>query len=65
MDRGFHTDIAIFDFSKAFVRTEKVISSYLFEIFRALVRSVKWSGVSGLDSPGSVPGSPERQRSQQ
>ena len=46
-------------------RTEKVISNYLFEIFRALVRSVEWSGVSGVDSPGSVPGPPQRQRSQQ
>ena len=46
-------------------RTEKVISSYLFEVFRALVRSVEWSGVYGVDSPGSVPGPPQRQRSQQ
>jgi len=29
------------------------------------VRSVEWSGVSGVDSPGSVPGPPQRQRSQQ
>jgi len=28
-------------------RTEKVISNYLFEVFRALVRSVEWSGVWG------------------
>jgi len=41
-------------------RTEKVISSYLFELFRALVRSVEWSGVSGVDSPGSVPGPPQQ-----
>jgi len=27
--------------------------------------SVEWSGVSGVDSPGSVPGPPQRQRSQQ
>jgi len=46
-------------------RTEKVISSYLFEVFRVLVRSVEWSGVSGVDSAGSVPGPPQRQRSQQ
>ena len=44
-------------------RTEKVISNYLFEVFRFLVRSVEWSGVSGVDSPGSVPGPPQRQRS--
>ena len=37
-------------------RTEKVITNYLFEVFRALVRSVEWSGVSGVDSPGSLPG---------
>jgi len=35
----------------------------LFEVYRALMRSVKWSGVSGVDSPGSVPGPPQRQRS--
>jgi len=29
------------------------------------VRFVEWSGVSGVDSPGSVPGPPQRQRSQQ
>jgi len=29
------------------------------------VRSVEWSGVSGVDSSGSVPGPPQRQRSQQ
>jgi len=46
-------------------RTEKVISNYLFEVFRALVRSVGWSGVSGVDSPGSVPDLPQCQRSQQ
>jgi len=46
-------------------RAEKVISSYLFEVFRALVRSVKWRGVSGVDSPHSVPGPPQRQYSQQ
>jgi len=46
-------------------RTEKVISNYLFAVFRALVRSVEWSGVSGVDSPGSVPGPPQRQCSQQ
>ena len=45
-------------------RTEKVISNYLFEVFRALVRSVEWSSVSGVDSPGSVPGPPQRQRPQ-
>jgi len=28
-------------------RTEKVISNYLFEVFRALVRSVEWSSVWG------------------
>jgi len=27
---------------------------YLLEVFRALVRSVEWSDVSGVDSPGSV-----------
>jgi len=32
------------------------MSNYLFEVFRALVRPVKWSGVSGVDSPGSVRG---------
>jgi len=47
-------------------KTEKVISNYLFELFRALVRSVEWNGiVSGVDSPGSVPGPPQRQCSQQ
>jgi len=46
-------------------KTGKVISNYSFEIFRALVRSVEWSRVSGVDSPGSVPGPPQRQRSQQ
>jgi len=46
-------------------RTEKVVSNYLFEVFRALVRSVEWSGVSGVDSPGSVPGPPQRLCSQQ
>jgi len=46
-------------------RTEKVIYIYLFEVFRALVRSVEWSGVSGVDSPGSAPGPPQRHRSQQ
>jgi len=46
-------------------RTEKVISNYLFEVFRALVRSVEWRGVSGVDSPGSLPGPPQRQHSQQ
>ena len=40
-------------------RTEKVISNYSFEVFRALVRSVEWSGVSGVDSTGP----PQRQRS--
>jgi len=35
-------------------RIEKVMSNYLFEAFRALVRSVEWSGMSGVDSPGSV-----------
>ena len=29
------------------------------------MRSVEWSGVYGVDSPGSVPGTPQRQRSQQ
>jgi len=29
------------------------------------VRSVEWIGVSGVGSPGSVPGPPQRQRSQQ
>jgi len=29
------------------------------------MRSVKWSGVSGVDSPGSVPGPPQSQCSQQ
>jgi len=29
------------------------------------MRSVEWSGVSGVDSPGSVPGAPQRQHSQQ
>jgi len=29
------------------------------------MRYVEWSGVSGVDSPGSVPGPPQRQRSQQ
>jgi len=29
------------------------------------VRSVEWSSVSGVDFSGSVPGSPQRQRSQQ
>jgi len=42
-------------------RTEK---SHLFEVFRAVVRSVEWSGVSGVNSPGFVPGPPQRQRSQ-
>jgi len=42
-------------------RTEKVIFNYLFEVFQALVRSVEWSGVSGVDSPGSMPGPPQRQ----
>jgi len=37
---------------------QKVISSYLFDVFRAIVRSVEWSGVSGVDSPGSVQGPP-------
>ena len=46
-------------------RTEKVISNYLFEVFRALVKSVEWSDVSGVDSSGSVPGPLQRQRSQQ
>jgi len=46
-------------------RTEKVIFNYLFEVFQALVRSVEWSGVSGVDSPGSMPGPPQRQWSQQ
>jgi len=46
-------------------RTEKVISNYLFEVFRALVKSVEWNDVSGVDSPGYVPGPPQRQRSQQ
>ena len=46
-------------------RTEKVISNYLFEVFQAVVGSVEWSGVSGVDSPGSVPDPPQRQRSQQ
>ena len=44
--------------------TEKFISNYLFEVLRALARSVEWSGMSGFDSPGSVPGPPQRQRSQ-
>ena len=35
--------------------------TYLFEVLRALVRSVEWGGVSGVDSPGP----PQRQRSQQ
>jgi len=43
---------------------EKVISNYLFKVVRALVRSVEWSGVFGVDSAGSVPGPPQRQRSQ-
>jgi len=29
------------------------------------VRSVEWNVVSGVDSPGSVPGPPQLQRSQQ
>jgi len=41
-------------------RTEKVISSYLFEVFRTLVRSVEWSCVSGVDYPCSVPGPPQQ-----
>jgi len=45
-------------------RTEEVISNYVFEVFLALVRSVEWSCVSGIDSPGSVPGPPQRQHSQ-
>jgi len=63
----FSVKNAIILCSFAFIekRTEKVISSYLFEVFRGLVRSVEWSGVSGVDSPGSVPGPPQRQRSQQ
>ena len=52
---------------KLFTENRKVISSYLFEVFRALVRSVEWSGVSGVVSPGSVGllGPPLRQRSHQ
>ena len=46
-------------------RTEKVIYNCLFEVFRALVRSVEWSGVSVVDSAGSVPGPPQRRRSPQ
>jgi len=34
-------------------RTEKVLCNYLFKVFRALTRSVEWSGVSGVDSPDS------------
>jgi len=31
------------------------IYNYLFEVFRAPVKSVEWIGESGVDSPGSVP----------
>jgi len=47
-----------------FIAKENRKSNFqLFEVFRGLVRSVEWSGVSGVDSPGYVPGPPQRQRS--
>jgi len=39
-----------------FTAKQKVISNYLSEVLRALVRFVEWSGVSEVDSCGSVPG---------